>query len=304
MADKLRIIHLSGDDAEDKAKTLLDGGSITTPDGGTGTMTENDVLTLPDKTDERLDNHETRISAVESAVGGIAATVEIGTVTTGEPGSEVKVENVGTPTAAVLNFTIPQGLTGADGVIRNLATGEEFKFFIGTNEEWTAYTGDKTNVLFFPTDEKSLYEHEVSMTIFESDNVDGTFSTSVSSGSGSARIGVRFTSDKPTYASYSELFMDYIAWCAKACSASAADMEHADYTYLPAWGYIRNESSTTDDLAGYYPVVCANAVDGISDVFNSYYVKLTGCNGGNVGFVYLHGNIVTYNFHCHSTRIR
>lgn len=43
---------------------------------------------------------------------GDAATIEIGTVETGEPGSNVIVENVGTSGAAVFNITIPAGDTG------------------------------------------------------------------------------------------------------------------------------------------------------------------------------------------------
>jgi len=49
---------------------------------------------------------------------GDAATIEIGTVTTGAAGTDASVVNVGTENAAVLNFTIPQGAkgeTGADG---------------------------------------------------------------------------------------------------------------------------------------------------------------------------------------------
>lgn len=46
---------------------------------------------------------------------GTAATVAIGTVTTGEPGSSASVINVGTDTAAVLAVSIPRGDKGADG---------------------------------------------------------------------------------------------------------------------------------------------------------------------------------------------
>jgi hypothetical protein len=43
---------------------------------------------------------------------GQSATVQIGTVTTGAPGSQAAITNSGTPSAAVFNFTIPQGLVG------------------------------------------------------------------------------------------------------------------------------------------------------------------------------------------------
>jgi hypothetical protein len=50
-----------------------------------------------------------------SGPSGAAATVSVGTVTTGAAGSMATVTNSGTPGAAVLNFSIPQGATGANG---------------------------------------------------------------------------------------------------------------------------------------------------------------------------------------------
>ena len=44
---------------------------------------------------------------------GAAATVTVGTVTTGEPGTDAIVTNSGTESAAVLDFTIPKGENGA-----------------------------------------------------------------------------------------------------------------------------------------------------------------------------------------------
>ena len=46
---------------------------------------------------------------------GQAATIQVGQVTTGEPGSQAAVTNSGTENAAVLNFAIPQGATGQTG---------------------------------------------------------------------------------------------------------------------------------------------------------------------------------------------
>lgn len=48
-------------------------------------------------------------------VPGAAATVTVGTTQTGEAGSEASVQNVGTTSAAVLNFTIPRGEKGDTG---------------------------------------------------------------------------------------------------------------------------------------------------------------------------------------------
>lgn len=46
---------------------------------------------------------------------GAAATVGVGPVTTGAAGSPAAVSNSGTPSAAVFNFTIPQGAVGTPG---------------------------------------------------------------------------------------------------------------------------------------------------------------------------------------------
>ena len=45
------------------------------------------------------------------------ATIEIGTVTTGEPGTDATVVNSGTDENVVLDFTIPRGADGIDGVL-------------------------------------------------------------------------------------------------------------------------------------------------------------------------------------------
>lgn len=51
----------------------------------------------------------------EPGEDGKAATIEIGTVITGEPGTSAAVTNGGTESAAILNFVIPRGEKGADG---------------------------------------------------------------------------------------------------------------------------------------------------------------------------------------------
>ena len=48
-------------------------------------------------------------------IAGIAATIRIGSVYTGEPGTNASVTNSGTSTNAILNFTIPRGNPGSGG---------------------------------------------------------------------------------------------------------------------------------------------------------------------------------------------
>ena len=51
----------------------------------------------------------------EKGVPGQAATIKLGTVNTGDAGSDVIITNSGTTTAAVWNITIPRGASGAPG---------------------------------------------------------------------------------------------------------------------------------------------------------------------------------------------
>lgn len=62
----------------------------------------------------------TKVEAtVSGGIGpaGTAATITVGTVTTGAAGSSATVVNSGTASAAVLNFTIPAGATGPQGPV-------------------------------------------------------------------------------------------------------------------------------------------------------------------------------------------
>lgn len=62
----------------------------------------------------------------EPGKDGLSATIRIGEVTTGEPGSDVTVENVGDDTNAVLNISIPKGADGKAASIKigTVTTGE------------------------------------------------------------------------------------------------------------------------------------------------------------------------------------
>lgn len=73
-----------------------------------GDFVESPVLTLP-----RGEKGEPGKDGLDGQ--GIAATIEVGTVTTGAAGTNASVTNVGTEQRAVLNFVIPRGDTGASG---------------------------------------------------------------------------------------------------------------------------------------------------------------------------------------------
>ena len=68
---------------------------------------------------------------------GAAATVTVGTVTTGEPGTDAIVTNSGTESAAVLDFTIPKGEAGPTGA--GVPDGGTAGQLLGKTESGTAW---------------------------------------------------------------------------------------------------------------------------------------------------------------------
>ena len=82
-----------------------------------------ELLTAKENVEKTLDNFKTEVSS-----GKYGATVEVESVTTGEPGSSASVNNVGTNQNAKLNFSIPKGDKGdaatiAVGEVRTGAAG-------------------------------------------------------------------------------------------------------------------------------------------------------------------------------------
>ena len=66
-----------------------------------------------------------KIAEVDPGEDGAAATIQVGTVTTLEPGEQATVENVGTENAAILNFGIPKGEQGEPGPQGASVTGAQ-----------------------------------------------------------------------------------------------------------------------------------------------------------------------------------
>ena len=90
-----------------------------------------------------------------NGAAGTAATVQIGTTTTGAPGTDASVTNTGTESNAVLNFVIPagatgangaDGATGADGTAATVQVGTTITGAPGTNASVTN-TGTESNAV-------------------------------------------------------------------------------------------------------------------------------------------------------------
>lgn len=83
---------------------------------------------------------------------GDAATITVGSTSTGAPGTNASVTNVGTSSAAVLNFTIPKGAkgdTGAAGSAATVAVGTTTTGQPGTNASVTNSGTQSAAVLNF-----------------------------------------------------------------------------------------------------------------------------------------------------------
>ena len=80
---------------------------------------------------------------------GAAATVSVGTVSTGAPGSNAEVTNSGTESAAVFNFTIPRGNDGASGVTPNIKAGTTTTLSAGSSATVTRRVGSPDSAPIF-----------------------------------------------------------------------------------------------------------------------------------------------------------
>lgn len=76
----------------------------------------------------------------EPGQDGQAATIQVGTVTTGEPGTQAIVENVGTESEAIFNFTIPRGADGSGS-----GTGDMLKSVYDANNNNIVDNAEKVN---------------------------------------------------------------------------------------------------------------------------------------------------------------
>ena len=119
-----------GADGADGAAATIQIGEVVTGEPGTNASVENTGTENAAVLRFTIPRGATGATGAQGAPGqdgadgapgapganGQDATITIGTVSTGAAGSEVAVTNTGTPSAAVFNFTIPRGDTGAQGV--------------------------------------------------------------------------------------------------------------------------------------------------------------------------------------------
>lgn len=118
----------------------------------TGTATNpNLIFTIP-----RGDTGATGPTGATGAPGA-AATIAVGTTTTGAPGSSATVVNSGTSSAAIFDFTIPRGDTGATGPTG--ATGAAATIAVGTTT--TTAPGTSASVTNSGTSGAAIFDFSI-----------------------------------------------------------------------------------------------------------------------------------------------
>ena len=127
----------AGEDGEDGLAATITVGTTTTSDPGTDAVVTNSGTATNAILNFVIPRGETGATGPTGATGatgpagedgedGLAATITVGTTTTGAPGTDAVVTNSGTENAAILNFVIPRGETGATGPTGATgATGEQ-----------------------------------------------------------------------------------------------------------------------------------------------------------------------------------
>lgn len=111
--DKIYVIGTPGPRGRDGAGTIT-VGTTTTGDPGTNASITNSGTAQNAILNFTIPRGETGATG-EQGPAGEAATVTVGSTTTGDPGTDASVTNSGTTQNAILNFTIPRGETGATG---------------------------------------------------------------------------------------------------------------------------------------------------------------------------------------------
>lgn len=110
----------AGTDGSDGSAATVAVGSVTTGAAGSSATVTNSGTTSAAIFDFSIPRGDTGASGTDGTNGadgadGAAATIAVGTVTTGAEGSSATVTNSGTSSAAVFDFSIPKGDTGATG---------------------------------------------------------------------------------------------------------------------------------------------------------------------------------------------
>lgn len=131
--------------AEDARDAILSMTATADVDANVGTPSVSVTkTTVSDHINLDFDFHNIKGSKGDT---GTAATVSVGSTTTGNPGTNASVTNSGSSSAAVLNFTIPRGATGATGATPSLSIGTVSTLAAGSDATASITGTDEAPVL-------------------------------------------------------------------------------------------------------------------------------------------------------------
>jgi len=189
-----------------------------------------------------------------TGASGTAASVGVGSVSTGAPGSNASVTNSGTSSAATLNFTIPRGATGSTG-----STGPTGAPGAAGTTPWSTPTIMNSGPNFTTGSVRACpYSASTSTaTGTPATAIDFNGSTYVYTGS---TCKVAFTAENPSN------------------DTNTPDVDPSDWTEVSAAG----QNGTADAWAFIDPGVCANGGSCTNPV-----IAHGGVAGGGVAFNYL-----------------
>jgi hypothetical protein len=176
---------------------------------------------------------------VQAGVPGTAATVAAGTTTTLSPGSSATVTNSGTSSAAVFNFGIPQGTTGATGSPGTAAT-------IAAGTTTTGAPGTSASVVNSGTSSAAVFD----FTIPRGD-VGATGATGATGAQGVPGINWLGTwSSATTYAIRDAVEYDGSSYYAIAASTNQAPPNASFWNLLAEKGEDGTGSGTVTSVSG------------------------------------------------------
>ena len=140
----------------------VNAGTTTTGAAGTSASVVNSGTTSAAVFDFTIPRGDTGATGPQGPQGpqgntGTAATIAAGTTTTGAAGSSASVTNVGTSSAAVFNFSIPRGDTGATGATG--ATGTAATIAVGTTT--TGAPGTSATVTNTGTSSAAVFDFSI-----------------------------------------------------------------------------------------------------------------------------------------------
>lgn len=165
---------------------VLTGGSQTTTateDGGNNiyTFSDNSTITVRNGTKGSKGDIGPQGPRGEKGDTGTAATISVGTVTTGAAGTNAVVTNAGTSSAAKFNFTIPRGVNGTNGTSATWFTGTAVTG-TSTTAVTVSVTGSKAGDMYLNTSTYNVYSATAANSWVYKCNIKGATGSAGSSG--------------------------------------------------------------------------------------------------------------------------